>query len=239
VITPSLEGRTAIVTGASRGIGLAIARAFLGQGARVALLARSAEVLEREAAAWAGRALAVPCDLANGGDVDRALSAVAQWLGTPDVLVNNAGAFALAPVGAIPAGDAERLVDVNLLAPLRLVNAVVPAMKQRGRGHLVTIGSIADRHTYAENAAYAATKFGARALHQVVREELRGTAVRVSLVSPGPVDTELWDPIVPEARPGFTPRAAMLRAEDVAEAVLWVVTRPPSVNVDELRLGRT
>jgi NADP-dependent 3-hydroxy acid dehydrogenase YdfG len=234
----ALDGIAAIVTGASRGIGLAVARALLQQGATVALLARSGDVLAREAGAWGGRAIAIPCDLAASAEVDRALSAVAGALGTPDILVNNAGAFALAEMGETPPGEMEQLVDVNLIAPFRLTNALVPAMKRRGRGHIVTIGSIADRHTFPGNAAYAATKFGARAMHQVVRDELRGTGIRVSLVSPGPVDTELWDPIAPDTRPGFTPRASMLRPEHVADAVLWVVTRPAEVNVDELRLGR-
>jgi NADP-dependent 3-hydroxy acid dehydrogenase YdfG len=102
----------------------------------------------------------------------------------------------------------------------------------------VTIGSIADRVAYPENGAYAASKFGARALHQVVRTELGGSGVRASLVSPGPVDTPLWDAIDPERRRGHTPRERMLKADAVADAVLWVVTRPEAVNIDELRLTR-
>jgi NADP-dependent 3-hydroxy acid dehydrogenase YdfG len=104
---------------------------------------------------------------------------------------------------------------------------------------VVTIGSIADRVVFPDNGAYAASKFGLRALHEVMRAELRGSGVRATLVSPGPVDTPLWDPIGPDARPGFTPRAAMLAADAVADAILYAVTRPPSVNVDELRLTRS
>jgi NADP-dependent 3-hydroxy acid dehydrogenase YdfG len=103
----------------------------------------------------------------------------------------------------------------------------------------VTIGSIADRSTYPGNAAYAASKHGLRALHEVLRAELRASGVRVSLVSPGPVNTDLWNPIDPDQQPGFTPRAAMLAPEAVADAVYWVVTASPELNVDELRLSRS
>jgi len=111
-------------------------------------------------------------------------------------------------------------------------------MRGRGSGHVVTIGSIADHLAFAENVAYAASKFGARAVHEVLRQELRGSGVRVSLVSPGPVDTALWDAIDPDSRADLTPRARMLRPEAVAGTVLFVVTRPPEVNVDEVRVSR-
>jgi len=234
----SLAGATALVTGASRGIGLAIARSLAGLGARVVMLARTGGALQRAAEAIGSRAVPVTCDLARRDDVAHALGQIASSVGTPDILVSNAGAFALAPMGEMPMPDVEALLAVNLLAPYQLANALVPAMKERGRGHVVTIGSVADRQTFPENAAYAAGKFGARAMHQVMRDELRGSGVRVSLVSPGAVDTPLWDPIDPDTRPGFTPRASMLRPEAVAEAVRWVVTLPAEVNVDELRLTR-
>jgi NADP-dependent 3-hydroxy acid dehydrogenase YdfG len=111
-------------------------------------------------------------------------------------------------------------------------------MSERGSGHVVTIGSVADRIAYPENVAYAASKFAARAVHEVMREELRGSRVRVSLVSTGPVDTTIWDAIDPDHRPGFTPRAKMLRPEAVADAVLYVLTRDAQTNIDELRLSR-
>lgn len=233
-----LSGASAVVTGASRGIGLEIARALTGAGARVVMLARSQRTLEAEAHAIGNAAIPIVCDLALTDDVEGALEDIHSSLGTPDILVNNAGAFALAAVGAMPVRDAERMLAVNLLAPYALANALVPHMRSRGSGHVVTIGSIADRQTFPENAAYAAGKFGARAMHQVLRDELRGTGVRVSLISPGPVNTPLWDPVGPDGRPGFTPRAKMLTAKAVADAVLWCVTRPPDVNIDELRLTR-
>ncbi|MBK8646620.1 MAG: SDR family oxidoreductase [Gemmatimonadetes bacterium] len=234
-----MGGRTAVVTGASRGIGEAVARALAAGGARVVLLARHAPALEAIAAQVGGGAMAVPCDLTQASQVDAAVARITREIGTPDLLVNNAGSFALGAIGRMPPGDVEQMLQLNLLAPYRLLHAFVPAMRARGSGHVVTIGSVADRVAFPENAGYAAGKFGARAMHEVLRQELRGTGVRVSLVSPGPTDTPIWDPIDPDARPGFTPRARMLPAESVADAVLWVTTRPDGVNIDELRLSRS
>ena len=241
--TRPLAGRSALVTGASRGIGLAVAHALADAGADVALVARSADLLESAAADIAARAgvrtVALPCDVRDGAAVDAALARGQATLGAlPDLLVNNAGAFVLAPVAGMSVDAFGATLDANLVAPFRLVRACLPGMLAAGRGHVVTIGSIADRFAFPENGAYAASKFGLRGLHEVLRAEVRGTGVRASLVSPGPVDTPLWDPIGPDDRPGFTPRAQMLSADAVARAVLFVVTAPPELNVDELRLSR-
>lgn len=233
----ALDDRTAVVTGGSRGIGLAIVRSLAAHGARVVLLARHPPA-GRDAPQWLGAPpTMIACDLSHAADVERALREIERSVGVPDLLVNNAGAFALGAIGEMPPSEVERMIAVNVLAPYRLLHTLVPAMRSRGRGHVVTIGSVADRHAYPENAGYAAGKYGLRAMHEVLRQELHGSGVRVSLVSPGPVDTPLWDPIQPETRPGFTPRARMLRPEAVADAVLWVATRASEVNVDELRLS--
>jgi len=107
---------------------------------------------------------------------------------------------------------------------------------KRGSGHLVTIGSIADHLGFTGSAAYGATKFGVRGMHESIVAELAGTGVRTTLVSPGPVDTDIWDPIDPDSKDGFTKRKDMLRPEDVAEAVLFAVTRPPRTAITEIRL---
>jgi NADP-dependent 3-hydroxy acid dehydrogenase YdfG len=112
-------------------------------------------------------------------------------------------------------------------------------MRARKSGHIVSVGSIADRVGFPENAAYAASKFGLRGLHEVLRAELVGTGVRATLVSPGAVDTALWDEVDPDNRPGFSPRSAMLLPVAVADAVLFAVTQPSNVNIDELRLSRS
>ncbi len=234
----ALAGRRAVVTGASRGIGLAIARALAAAGADVALVARSADRLRDEAARLGARAFAAPCDVADAPAVERLAGEIgARWPDGADVLVSNAGVFGLAAVHATEPEEFRRTLDTNLVAPFLFVRALLPAMLARRAGHVVTIGSIADRAAFPQNGAYAASKFGARALHEVLRAELRGSGVRASLVSPGPTDTPLWDPLDPDNRPGFTPRAQMLPADAVASAVLYVLAQPPSVNVDELRLS--
>ena len=234
------QPRTALVTGASRGIGRAVAEQLAASGTLVAALARSEDALATLARAHPnGRVLPLVADVRDAGATTRALdAAMLAFDGAPDLLVNNAGVFVVAPAHETDADAFAAVLDANLAAPFRLVRAVLPAMRARGTGHVVTIGSIADRATFPGNAAYAASKYGLRALHEVVRAECRGTGVRCTLVSPGPVDTSLWDALDPDRREGFTPRAAMLAADDVADAVVYAATRRAEVNVDELRLGR-
>ena len=235
----ALEGRVAVVTGASRGIGRATALRLAAAGARVVLVARGREALEALASELGQGAIVLACDLADRAAVGEAgARLVAMFDGAPDLLVNNAGLFDVAPLASMATDAFTTTLETNLVAPFLLVRALLPAMQARGRGHVVTVGSIADRATFPGNGAYAASKYGARAMHEVLRAELRGSGVRATLVSPGPVDTELWDPIDPDHQPGFTPRAAMLSADAVADAIVWVATRPPETNVDELRLSR-
>jgi NADP-dependent 3-hydroxy acid dehydrogenase YdfG len=195
-------------------------------------------VLTAAARSIGERATAIVCDVADSVALDAALARVnEEFADAPAVLVNNAGFFSLATVDATTVDDFRSAVDVNLVAPFRLVHAFLPAMRARRSGHIVSIGSIADHVAFPENAAYAASKFGLRALHEVLRAELKGSGVRATLVSPAAVDTPLWDPVNPDERPGFTARREMLRAEAVAAAVMFAVTQPADVNVDELRLS--
>lgn len=226
----ALAGKVALVTGASRGIGAAIAARLRREGAQVARVARTLR------AAWQDGVLDVPCDLTQDDDVRHAAEVVTAQLGTPDLLVNNAGAFLLAPLDSTSPQEFDAQIGLNLRAPFLVARAFLPAMCARGSGMHVAIGSVADHQAFAENAAYAASKFGLRGLHEVLVEEYRGSGVRCSLVSPGSTDTAVWDPVDPDHRAGFTPRAAMLRAEDVADAVLWVATRPARVHVESIRL---
>ncbi len=226
-----------MVTGASRGIGRAIALVLAGAGARVTLVARGVQALHDLANHIGALAHAMPCDL---GDTASVTALAAQFRAdeqAPDILVNNAGLF---PLGALDETDPvlfEQTVRLNLVAPFYLLRALLPVMKAKRAGHVVTIGSVADRTVFPGNGAYSASKFGQRAMHEVLLQELRGSGLRGTLISPAATDTPIWDPIDPDNRPGFPTRASMLRASDVADAVLWAVTRPSHVNVDELRLS--
>ena len=236
---PSLAGRTAVVTGASRGIGQEIARALAAAGSELILVSRDMDAMTRFGQATKARFAAYSCDLAYPDIVATVLAKIRERLGgAPDILVNNAGRFLLAPVDETAPEEFERILTVNLTSQFAFVREFLPDMRRRGRGHIVTIGSIADHLALPGNAAYAASKFGARGMHEVLREETRGSGVRATLISPGPVDTTLWDDVNPDAREGFTPRARMLDAGAVAQAVWFAVTRPDDVNVDELRLSR-
>jgi NADP-dependent 3-hydroxy acid dehydrogenase YdfG len=228
--TPPLAGRTALVTGASRGIGLAVADELRAAGAHVVRVARSLSDGEAE------RDTARRADLSNGAEVERLIKQLLAERGVPDIVVNNAGVFFVKHLAdTTPQMFAETLA-VNLTAPFLVAHALLPHLVKRGSGHLVTLGSVSDHIAFPGNAAYTASKFGVRGLHEVIGREIAGSGVRATLISPGPVDTDAWDPINPDRLPGFTKRADMLRAEDVAEAVLFAVTRPARVDVTEIRM---
>lgn len=230
--------RTALVTGASRGIGLAIARLLAASGVRVALVARGANDLSVRAAELGAGALAVPADVTNAADVERAVVAARHAFGdVPDLLVNNAGIFIPKPLHVLTAEEFERTVQVNLVAPFLVLRAILPRWRELGRGHAITLGSIVDRTIFPDNGAYSASKFGARAVHEVLRAETKGTGIRATLVAPSSTDTSIWDTVELPAGNRFPPRSRMLTAESVAEAVVWAAMRPAAVNVDELRLS--
>jgi NAD(P)-dependent dehydrogenase (short-subunit alcohol dehydrogenase family) len=225
-----LAGRLALVTGASRGIGAAVAGVLSDAGARVVRVARSLT------GAAPGPFLDLPCDLTDAGQVERLAHRVLGAEGVPAVVVSNAGGFLLRRLEDTTPAEFEAQLAVNLKAGFLLARAFLPPMRTAGGGIFISIGSIADHTGFPENAAYAAGKYGLRGLHETLAAEYRGTGVRLTLVSPGPTDTTIWDPFAPERRPDFPPRAAMLRPEDVADAVLFVATRPDHVHVDWLRL---
>ena len=227
----TLAGRVALVTGASRGIGAAVAEAFAGAGATIVRIARSLDDGRRE-----GR-LDLRADLTDDAQVARMAERVRAEVGVPDIVVQNAGGFLLKRLGDTTPAELDEQVRVNLRAAFLVARELLPPMAALARGTYVSVGSVADHVGFPENAAYAAAKYGLRGLHETLVAEYRGTGVRLSLVSPGPTDTALWDPFDPDRRPGFPPRAAMLRPADVADAILFVATRPPLVHVDWLRLG--
>jgi NAD(P)-dependent dehydrogenase (short-subunit alcohol dehydrogenase family) len=225
-----LSGRLAVVTGASRGIGLAIARSLADAGATVVRLARNF--------AEGGRSFRdLPTDLADPAQISRAALRIVEEHGPPALVVQNAGAFLLKPFEATEPAELDRQLTLNLKAPFLLARGLLPAMRAKGDGLFITIGSVCDHQGFPDNSAYAASKFGVRGLHEALAAEYRGTGVRFTLVSPGATDTDIWDPFDPDARPGFLRRALMLRPEDVADAVLFAATRPPRMTIDWLQLS--
>jgi short-subunit dehydrogenase len=178
---PDLTGRTALLTGATGGIGNAIARALHRQGATVKLSGRRAEVLEELATELGDRAEVLPADLSNPADVD----ALAERVGDVDVLVNNAGLPGSGLLTDYSREQVDRALEVNLNAPIRLTHALLPAMLERGRGHVVFVSSTAGKVAVGGAAIYAATKFGLRGFSFSLHEDLRGTGVGVTAVFPG------------------------------------------------------
>lgn len=225
----ALAGRVALVTGASRGIGAATAEALRAAGARVVRVARAL----RPGADF----LDLPADLTDAAQVEALAERVRAEVGPPDVVVSNAGGFLLRPLDRTTVADFDAQVAINLRAAFAVARAFLPMLRDAGRGCFVTVGSVADHVGFPENAAYAASKYGLRGLHETLLAEFRGTGVRLTLVSPGPTDTDIWAPFDPDRREGFPRRADMLRPADVADAVVFVATRPPHVLVDWLRLG--
>ncbi len=234
---PRLLGRTALVTGASRGIGRATAVALAREGARVWGLARGRQELERLQAEHG--VVPIVADLADDAEIWAALDELTETAGgPPDIVVNAAGVFGVEPCASETVNAFDAQLRINTRGPFLVMRALLPALLERGSGLVVNVGSVAGRKAFPGNAAYSASKFGLRGLHEVVLEEIRGTGVRASLVEPAATDTALWDPLDPDADPGLPSRSHMLSAEDVAEAVVFVATRPSGVAIPLLQVER-
>ena len=232
-----LEGVTALVTGATSGIGAATARRLAAAGARVLVLARTPAAVREMAAELNG--VPVVADIATREGAAAAQRAVAALdAAAPDVIVHAAGAFELAPLAETSIEAFDRIVAVNLRGAFLLVRAFLPAMLARRSGHVVTIGSVAGRQAFPANGAYSASKFGVRGLHAVLAAELRGTGVRATFVEPAATDTTLWDAVDREGNQGLPTRAAMLGPDAVADAVLYALTRPADVAIPNLLVER-
>lgn len=236
----STRARTALITGGSRGIGLAIARGLVREGVRVALVARGVEELATRKSELGGDTVVVAGDVTDAKEIDRVVAAVgAAFGGMPDILVNNAGIFIPKALDVLTSEEYERMITINLIAPFFLLRAILPTWKAQGNGQLITIGSVADRTIYPDNGGYSASKFGLRAMHEALRAETKGSGVRTTLVSPGAVDTPIWDTVVLPKENRFPTRDKMLTSDAVADAVVWAALRPANVNIDELRITAT
>jgi len=229
-----LEGKTALITGAGRGIGRAIARAFAAEGAAVALVARSRADLASVAAEIreaGGRALAVPTDVTQDAAVESLVENVTGELGRLDILVTSAGAAAFGPVSGSKPADWDTMLSLNLRAVMLCCHAVLPVMMRQRSGLILNLSSIASKRALPGSAVYTATKAGVEAFSRVLAEEMRPHGVRVGVLIPGAVDTPIWD-----AMGAAPPREKMLRAEDVARAAVLMATLPPNASLEELTL---
>ena len=228
----SLEGKNCIVTGASSGIGLAVARQLAQEKARICLVARSVEKLQAvslELGQAGEKPLVAVADVANEEQVRRAVEGALSGFGAVDVLINSAGTTYFTPMSDTTQEQWDQVVDSNLKGVFLLCKHVMPHMLSRGRGDIVNIASIAAHQGFENATAYCAAKHGVLGFSRALALEVRKRGVRVITVSPGSVDTPLWDRM--ESSPD---RARMLRAEDVAESVVAALTISPTATVDEL-----
>jgi NADP-dependent 3-hydroxy acid dehydrogenase YdfG len=250
-MTKALTDSVALVTGASSGIGEATGLALAEAGAAVALVARRRDRLEALASrieAAGGRALAIEADLT---DPDQASSAVEQTLASfdrLDILVNNAGLMLLGPMTDAPAGEWDRMIDLNLKGLLYMTHAAIPHLRTaaadspRGVADLVNISSVAGRKVRAGMGVYNLTKHGVGAVSEALRQELTTEGVRSTVIEPGIVATELTDHIRDGLREGVKQAIGQiepLQPGDVADAILWAVTRPRHVSVNEVLIQPT
>jgi len=234
----ALEGRTAIVTGASSGIGLTTARALAAEGARLALGARRVELVERAASELPGSGhVSAPLDVTDNGSSEAFVAYAVEQLGRIDILVNNAGlALGRGPIAEGSNDDDRTMFETNVLGLLRITRLVLPHMED-WRGHIVNLGSWAGRESYAGGGMYVGSKTAVRALNEVLRKELVGR-IRVTTVDPGMVgDTEFSDVRFSgdsEKKEAVYRGVRYLTPGDVADCILWAVTRPAHMVVDEI-----
>ncbi len=246
----SLQGRVALITGASRGIGLAIARALAREGCRVVITGRDVRALqaaervvkkaaragacpEPAAGAPAPQILAQACDVHDPRSVKDLFTAVKKRFGRLDILINNAGiSHAVAEVRRLPLATWREVIETDLTGMFVVTQAALPLMPRGGT--IVNNLSIAATRVFAGQSAYCAAKHGALGLTRTLREELRPRGIRVIALMPGATDTDIWKQFWPDA-----PRQRMLRPETVAQAVLDALRLPPESTVEEITLMPT
>lgn len=236
-----LSGKVALVTGASSGIGEATARALAQEGAAVALVARRGDRLKAladEITGGGGKAEVIALDVADEAGAQEAVSRTLSALGRLDILVNNAGVMLLGPVLDADITDWQRMLDLNVLSLMVLTHAALPGMKDQGVGHVVNISSVSGRGASPTSAGYSASKWAVGGFSEGLRQEVRQFGVRVTVIEPGVVATELTDHIThastKETYEGRIASMTKLESEDIASAVVYAVTQPQRVNVNEI-----
>jgi NADP-dependent 3-hydroxy acid dehydrogenase YdfG len=250
-MTRRLDGTVALVTGASSGIGRATALELVREGAAVALVGRRKDRLTELAAEISnvgGQTLVVPADISDAQTAAEAVDQTVETLGRLDILVNNAGLMLLGPVPGADLNDWRRMIDINLMGLMYTAHAAIPhlvkaaAQEPRQVADIVNIGSLAGRNAYAMSAVYSATKFGVGAFSESLRQELARQHVRVSVVEPGSVDTELRThnaDVIQQHIAAALGDIERLQSQDIADTVGYIVTRPRHVAVAELLVRPT
>lgn len=236
-----LSGKVAVVTGASSGIGEATARALDAEGAAVVLVARRQDRLDALAEAIrheGGQAHVVAADLSDPAQARDAVAQAVSAFGRLDILVNNAGLMLLGPVADADPTDWHRMMDLNVLTLMHATQAAVQAMQGQGSGHIVNISSVSGRGAGPTSAGYSATKWAVGGFSEGLRQEVRLLGIRVTVIEPGVVATELTDHIThtatKDAYEGRIKQMTPLEAEDIAAAVVYATTQPQRVNVNEI-----
>ena len=234
--TQSLKDKVAVITGGNRGIGLAIAQAFVGEGCRVMIAGRNPQTLSsaKTELEGAGREVTVEqCDVSDPAQVEKLFAAVKSRYSKLDILVNNAGvAHGLQPTEKFSVETWKQVIDTNLTGMFLCTRAALPLMQAGGT--IVNNISVAAVQVFEGMSAYNASKAGALSFTNVLREELRKRGIRVLALLPGATDTEIWDQFWPQA-----PHEKMMSAETVAQAVLHAVTLPANSSIEEIRLRPT
>lgn len=224
----------AVVSGGGSGLGREIALELARRGYDLALLGRRQAPLEETLALAGGResGILLPCDVRDAVALERCAEEIRSRWGGADLVVPAAGVAAIAPMEQISPEDFDAIVDTNLTGVFLLIRALLPAMKERGRGWVFPILSLAARRGFPGWSAYCASKWGLRGLVAALREELRGTGVRITALYPGATDTPIWDRL-----PGEWNRASMVPPREVARALGFVLESDPSTLVEEVHLG--
>jgi NAD(P)-dependent dehydrogenase (short-subunit alcohol dehydrogenase family) len=226
-----LEGKVVLVTGGSRGIGLAIARRLGSEGAKLVLVARKEAALRKAAEEVPGGALAIKADVTQATQVQRLFKRVGHELGGLDILINNAGVFTYKPFVSTSLHDWRNNLETNLTALFLCTHAALPLLRRSRAAHLVNILSVSSLQSFANCSAYTASKFGALGLTRVLREELRPWKIRVTGILPGSTNTRLTNQF------GFSVcRIDLIQPADVAEAVFGALAQPPRTTLEEILL---
>ena len=240
-----LDGKVAVITGASSGIGEATAEALAAEGASVVVAARREERLTELVGRIntnGGKALAVSADVTDEGQAHELIRKAKDEFGRVDILVNNAGVMQLSAVEKGLSDEWRRMFDVNVLGLLYATDAAVAVMKEQGSGHLVNVSSVAGRRSRATTGVYSGTKFAVNAISEALRQELLEDSIRVTIVEPGAVATELATHITDEdAKENLSGLLSLdiLQAEDIASAIAYCVTQPERVSVNEILIRPT